>query len=143
MNFEPHALERLIGQYPEAAVLVHPESPESVIAFADVVGSTTQLIKATHDLPNEQFIVATDKGIFYKMRQASPGKKLIEAPTGGEGATCQSCAHCPWMAMNSLHALLQTLESGENEITIDESIRKRALKSTQRMLDFRATLQKN
>jgi len=140
-EFRTHALERLIGEYPDAAVLVHPESPESVIEHADVVGSTTQLINATHDLPNKQFIVATDKGIFYKMKQAAPGKTLIEAPTGGEGATCQSCAHCPWMAMNSLHALLQTLETGENEITVDETIRKKALRSTQRMLDFRATLQ--
>jgi quinolinate synthase len=139
-EFRTHALERLIGQYPDAAVLVHPESPESVIDLADVVGSTTQLINATHDLPNKQFIVATDNGIFYKMKQAAPGKKLIEAPTGGEGATCQSCAHCPWMAMNSLQALLQTLESGENEIQVDENIRQKALISTQRMLDFRATL---
>jgi quinolinate synthase len=138
-EFRTHALERLIGQYPDAAVLVHPESPEPVIDLADVVGSTTQLINATHDLPNRQFIVATDKGIFYKMRQASPGKQLIEAPTYGEGATCQSCAHCPWMAMNSLHALLQTLETGDNEILVDEEIRKQALKSTQRMLDFRAS----
>ena len=139
-EFRTHALERLIGQYPDAAVLVHPESPESVIDLADVVGSTTQLINATHDLPNKQFIVATDNGIFYKMKQAAPGKKLIEAPTGGEGATCQSCAHCPWMAMNSLHALLQTLESGENEILVDEEIRQKALISTQRMLDFKASL---
>ncbi|MCW8963515.1 MAG: quinolinate synthase NadA [Gammaproteobacteria bacterium] len=139
-EFRTHALERLIGEYPDAAVLVHPESPESVIEFADVVGSTTQLINATHDLPNKEFIVATDKGIFYKMKQASPDKKLIEAPTGGEGASCQSCAHCPWMAMNSLHALLQTLETGENEIQVDEAIRQKALISTQRMLDFRESL---
>ncbi len=139
-EFRTHALERLIGKHPEAAVLVHPESPESVIELADVVGSTTQLINATHDLPNKEFIVATDKGIFYKMRQAAPGKKLIEAPTYGEGATCVSCAHCPWMAMNSLQTLLNTLETGDNEIFVDEEIRKKALISTQRMLDFRASL---
>jgi quinolinate synthase len=120
-------------------VLVHPESPEEVIQLADVVGSTTQLINATRDLPNKEFIVATDNGIFYKMRQAAPNKKLIEAPTYGEGATCQSCAHCPWMAMNSLQALSQTLETGENEIFVPEEIRIKALKSTQRMLDFAAS----
>lgn len=139
-EFRTDALQRLIGQHPDAAVLVHPESPESVIELADFVGSTTQLIKATHDLPNKQFIVATDKGIFYKMKQAAPGKQLIEAPTGGEGATCQSCAHCPWMAMNGLHNLLQVLETGENEIHVEESIRVKALDSTRRMLDFAATL---
>ena len=139
-EFRSHALKRLIGKYPDAAVLVHPESPESVIDLADVVGSTTQLITATHDLSNKQFIVATDNGIFYKMKQAAPGKKLIEAPTGGEGATCQSCAHCPWMAMNSLQALLQSLQSSDNEIFVEESVRQQALKSTQRMLDFSAAL---
>lgn len=138
-EFRTHALERLIGEHPEAAVLVHPESPEDVIQLADVVGSTTQLINATRDLPNKEFIVATDNGIFYKMRQAAPDKKLIEAPTYGEGATCQSCAHCPWMAMNSLQALSQTLETGENEIFVPEEIRVKALRSTQRMLDFAAS----
>ena len=136
-EFRTHALELLIGQYPDAAVLVHPESPEPVIELADVVGSTTQLINATQELPNSEFIVATDAGIFYKMKQAAPGKKLIEAPTYGDGATCQSCAHCPWMAMNTLQALSHTLETGENEIFVPEAIRLKALESTQRMLDFR------
>jgi len=136
MEFRTHALELMIGKHPDAAILVHPESPESVIELADVVGSTTQLIAATHDLPNKEFIVATDKGIFYKMQQAAPEKKLIEAPTMGEGATCVSCAHCPWMAMNGLHNLLGTLETGKNEIHVDEAVRVKALRSTQRMLDF-------
>jgi quinolinate synthase len=52
-------------------------------------------------------IVATDRGIFYKMQQAVPDKELFEAPTAGEGATCRSCAHCPWMAMNELDGILQ------------------------------------
>lgn len=137
-EFRTNGLELLIGKHPDAAVLVHPESPESVIDLADVVGSTTQLIKATNDLPNEEFIVATDAGIFYKMQQAAPGKKLIEAPTYGEGATCVSCAHCPWMAMNSLQAISHTLDTGANEIHVPEDVRVRALKSTQRMLDFAA-----
>ncbi len=135
-EFRVRALERLVGQHPQAAVLVHPESPESVIALADVVGSTTRLINATRELPNKEFIVATDNGIFYKMRQAAPGKKLIEAPTFGEGATCQSCAHCPWMAMNGLHNLLHVLETGDNEVYVKESVRVEALRSTQKMLDF-------
>lgn len=135
-EFRANLLQRLIGDHPEAAVLVHPESPEPVIELADVVGSTTQLVNATRQLPNSKFIVATDNGIFYKMRQAAPDKKLIEAPTGGEGATCSSCAHCPWMAMNGLHNLLRVLQAGTNEIHVDETIRARALKSTQKMLDF-------
>jgi len=135
-EFKSRSLGNLIEEYPEAAVLAHPESPEEVLLLADVVGSTTQIIKAAKELPNQQFIVATDNGIFYKMRQLVPDKTLIEAPTHGEGATCKSCAHCPWMAMNGLHNLLHVLETGSNEIQLDEEVRLKALRSTQRMLDF-------
>ncbi len=135
-EFKFRGLKQLISMHPDAAVLVHPESPEEVIELADVVGSTTTLINAARDLPNKELIVGTDKGIFYKMQQIAPGKTFIEAPTGGEGATCRSCAHCPWMAMNGLHNLIQVLETGENEIHVEEAIRIKALRSTQRMLDF-------
>ncbi len=135
--FKAEALKKLRAEHPNAAVLVHPESPESVIALADVVGSTTQLIEAVRTLPNPEFIVATDNGIFHKMHAAA-GKILLEAPTAGEGATCQSCAHCPWMAMNGLRKLAAVLERGGNEIHIEESIRVRARLSIQKMLDFAA-----
>ncbi|OBS09532.1 quinolinate synthase NadA [Acidihalobacter prosperus] len=141
-EFRAQALEQLKARHPEAAVLVHPESPASVIALADAVGSTTQLIDAARTLPNPAFIVATDNRIFHKMRQAAPGKTLIEAPTGGHGATCRSCAHCPWMAMNSLRALLKTLETGEGEIHVEEKTRVKAQQATQRMLDFAAELRR-
>jgi quinolinate synthase len=136
--FKADALKKLRAEHPAAAVLVHPESPAAVIAQADVVGSTTQLIAAVKNLPNPEFIVATDNGIFHKMHAAAPGKILLEAPTAGEGATCQSCAHCPWMAMNGLRNLAAVLEKGNNEIHIEESIRAKALLSIQRMLDFAA-----
>jgi len=136
--FKAEALRKLRAEHPAAAVLVHPESPESVIALADVVGSTTQLIDAVRALPNPEFIVATDNGIFHKMHAAAPGKILLEAPTAGEGATCTSCAHCPWMAMNGLRKLAAVLERGGNEIHIEESIRARARQSIQKMLDFAA-----
>lgn len=134
--FKADALERLLAKRPGAAVLVHPESPPSVIALADVVGSTSALIKAVQTLPNDTFIVATDRGIFHKMREKAPHKTLLEAPTAGEGATCESCAHCPWMAMNGLRNLVAVLETGSNEIVIEESIRARALIPVQRMFDF-------
>jgi len=100
------------------------------------VGSTTQLIRAARELPNDTFIVATDRGIFHKMQQAAPGKHFIEAPTGGVDATCRSCAHCPWMAMNTLETLAGTLEHGRNEISVEEEVRAAALHSVQRMVDF-------
>lgn len=135
-EFKARALGNLVSQYPDAAVLVHPESPQDIIEMADVVGSTTALINASQTLDNKSFIVATDNRIFYKMRQLAPNKTFIEAPTAGEGATCKSCAHCPWMAMNGLHNLLHVLETGENEIFVDEDIRKAAFRSTNRMFDF-------
>jgi len=134
--FKAEALQRLKDLHPEAAVLVHPESPKAVIELADVVGSTTRLIQAAAELPQSTMIVATDNGIFHKMQLAAPGKKLIEAPTAGAGATCESCAHCQWMAMNTLQSLAEALEKGLNEIHIDPAIRERALVSTQRMIDF-------
>jgi quinolinate synthase len=126
--------------YPDAAILVHPESPASMIELADAVGSTTQLIKASQNLPNSTFIVATDNGIFYKMKQLSPEKTFIEAPTAGSGATCRSCAHCPWMAMNDLESLYQTLLDGTNEILVDESLIEKALIPLNRMLDFKVAV---
>ena len=135
-EFKSVALERIRRLHPDAAVLVHPESPEHVIDQADVVGSTTQLIKAVAEMDQDKFIVATDDGIFWKMQQVAPHKTLISAPTAGEGATCESCAHCPWMAMNSLQNLEQVLISGANEIHIDEDIRQKALIPIERMLRF-------
>lgn len=137
--FKASELAAMKQQYPDAAVLVHPESPAAVVALADVVGSTTQIIRAAQTMSNRTFIVATDNGIFHKMRAAAPGKLFLEAPTAGKGATCKSCAHCPWMAMNGLKNLARVLETGSNEILIEETTRHRAGLSIQRMMDFAAT----
>jgi quinolinate synthase len=134
--FKGFALERLRRLHPDAAILVHPESPDEVVDQADVVGSTTRLIKAVAEMPNKEFIVATDEGIFWKMHQLAPGKTLIPAPTAGAGATCESCAHCPWMAMNALQNLEQVLIRGDQEIRIAPDVRERALLPIRRMLDF-------
>jgi quinolinate synthase len=135
-EFKSFALERVRRLHPNAAVLVHPEAPDEVVDQADVVGSTTQLIRAVAELPNQEFIVATDAGIFWKMHQVAPHKTLIPAPTAGEGATCESCAHCPWMAMNALQSLERVLRNGDQEVHIDETVRARAVIPIQRMLDF-------
>ncbi len=137
-EFSAQALQNMKSVYPEAAVLVHPESPSSVIELADAVGSTSQLIQAAKELPSKQLIVATDKGIFYKMQQQVPEKELMEAPTAGAGATCRSCAHCPWMAMNGLAAIEKALKSDgtEHEIFVDELVRVDALRSLDRMITF-------
>ena len=135
-EFKAFELEELKKKHPHAMVLVHPESPEAVIKLADVVGSTTQIIRAAQSLPATEFIVATDKGIFHKMKLAAPGKVFIEAPTAGNSATCKSCAHCPWMAMNGLANLAEVLATGKNEVQVDPETGRRAKRSIERMLDF-------
>jgi quinolinate synthase len=77
------------------------------------------------------------------MRQGQPGKIFLEAPTAGNGATCKSCAHCPWMAMNELDRLALTLESAlrggtAQEIHVDRALAQRAKQPIDRMLAFAA-----
>lgn len=136
-EFKAKRLLELKNVYPDAAVLVHPESPQSVIDIADAVGSTSQLIAAAAALPQPKMIVATDQGIFFKMQQAVPDKQLIVAPTGGSSATCRSCASCPWMGMNSLENLLTCLQEGSNQVFVDGQTAEQAMTSLGRMLDFR------
>jgi len=135
-EFKGLELELLRKEHPKAKILVHPESPESVVALADVVGSTSQLLKAVVEMDAPEFVVATDNGIMHRMRQLAPHKTLIEAPTAGNSATCKSCAHCPWMAMNALQGVLACLEQGQGEILVDEPVRVKAKDCIDRMLDF-------
>ncbi len=137
-EFKARALLDLKAVYPDAAILVHPESPASVIELADRVGSTTQIINAARDMPNPQFIVATDQGIFYKLQQQAPDKQFIIAPTAGNGATCRSCGHCPWMAMNALENLATVFDRNDNEIFVDPALGERAMRPLTRMLEFNA-----
>ena len=141
-EFKAIELENLKAKYPRAKVLVHPESPDSVVQLADVVGSTSAILNGPAQYPNsDTFIVATDSGMMHQLRQRYPERTFIEAPTAGESATCKSCAHCPWMAMNSLQSVVDVLEklgTGYNEITIPEKIAERAKLPIVRMLDFAA-----
>ncbi len=139
-EFKGLELDVLKAQYPDAKILVHPESPASVVAHADVVGSTSAILKAASELDAQVFIVATDKGMMHKLRTLNPGKTFLEAPTAGDSATCKSCAHCPWMAMNGLADLARVLETGENAIEIDPNLIDRARLPIDRMLDFTAAL---
>ncbi|MFT4615379.1 MAG: quinolinate synthase [Bacteroidia bacterium] len=140
-EFKARGIADMKRVYPEAAVLAHPESPQSVLELADRVGSTTQIIRAACEMDNKQFIVATDQGIFYTLQQQAPDKEFIIAPTAGEGAACRSCANCPWMAMNNLEALAATFDRVDNEIFVDPNLGEQAMVPLRRMLDFAAQLQ--
>jgi quinolinate synthase len=135
-EFKTEELAMLKRAFPNAAVLVHPESPAGVTAQADVVGSTTALLKAVVQGSATHYIVATDKGLFHRMQQLAPGKTIIEAPTAGQSATCKSCAHCPWMAMNGLRGVHRCLSDGSGEIQVPAPIREKAIHCIERMLAF-------
>ena len=136
--FSLEKITKLKIRHPKAKLIAHPECEEAVLAIADYIGSTTQLLKYSQTDSCQEYIVATDKGIFYKMQQAVPGKRLIEAPTRGAGGSCQSCARCPWMAMNNLELIIHALEEGTDEVHIDPALGLKAMKPLQRMLDFKA-----
>ena len=140
-EFKAFELLDLKRQYPDAKVLVHPESPADVVALADAVGSTSAILKAARELSASHFIVATDNGMMHKLRTLNPGKTFIEAPTAGNSATCKSCAHCPWMAMNGLAGVAQVLTSGTNEVHMDAALGLRARLPIDRMLAFTAAHQ--
>ncbi len=137
-EFKSIELDLMRRDHPDALILVHPESPAAVVSQADVVGSTSRLLAAVTESSATTFIVATDQGLLHKMRLAAPGKTFIAAPTAGESATCKSCAHCPWMAMNSLKGVADALEFGTNEIHLDPALGRQAKVCIDRMLDFAA-----
>ena len=139
-EFKADGIRHAKEEHPDAAVLVHPESPAAVIEEADVVGSTTQIIDAAKSMPNPVFIVATDQGIFHYMQKEVPDKELVIAPTAGKGATCYSCANCPWMAMNELEALAEVFDRDDNEVFVDADLGRKAMVPLQRMLDFKKTI---
>jgi quinolinate synthase len=139
-EFKAFELEELKKTHPRAKVLVHPESPAAVVALADAVGSTSGILKAAKEMDAPEFIVATDKGMMHKLRTLNPGKIFIEAPTAGNSATCKSCAHCPWMAMNGLAGVVQVLQSGANEVQVDPALIPDARKPIDRMLAFTAAI---
>ncbi len=140
-EFKARGLRDMQTVYPDAAILAHPESPAAILEIADIVGSTTQIIKAAQSIPQRDIIVATDQGIFHRLQQLAPEKNFIIAPTAGNDATCRSCANCPWMAMNSLERMLQSLQDEANEITVEPYLADKAMVPLQRMLDFAAERQ--
>ena len=141
-EFKAVELEALKKEHPGAKVLVHPESPADVVALADAVGSTSAILKAAREMDATEFIVATDLGLMHKLRTLNPGKVFYEAPTAGNSATCKSCAHCPWMAMNGLAGLAHVLETGANEVQVDPALGLLARRPIDRMLTFTAAQKK-
>ena len=141
-EFKGQELAALKAEHPDAVVLVHPESPQSVIELGDVVGSTSKLLKAAVSRPEKKIHRGDRFGHPARNAKAGTQQRIYRRPDGGNGGSCKSCAFCPWMAMNSLGGIKYALTSGRNEILLDRKLGEAAKLPLQRMLDFAAGLKK-
>ena len=124
---------KLKKQYPDAAVLVHPECKGAVSKLADKVASTAGLLKYAIASDKKDFIVATESGILHEMRKKCPEKNFIPAPP--EDSTC-ACNECNFMRLNTLEKLYNTLKYEWPEVTVDEAVAEEAVKPIKKMLEI-------
>ncbi len=132
--FSARKLFELKTQHPEAPVLAHPECDEVILESADVVGSTSRLLKEVKENPARTFIVATESGIFHQMQKARPEAQLIQAPAEGSCA----CNECPYMKMNSLEKIRNALRDLQPQVELPPELIAQAQLPLQRMMDITA-----
>lgn len=132
-QFSVEKILELKKQYPDAAVLVHPECKGAVSKLADKVASTAGLLKYAIASDKKDFIVATESGILHEMRKKCPEKNFIPAPP--EDSTC-ACNECNFMRLNTLEKLYNTLKYEWPEVTVDEAVAKEAVKPIKKMLEI-------
>jgi len=125
---------KLHKKHPQAEFIAHPESESQVLEIATYIGSTSGLIKYVKESQSQEFIVATEAGILYKMQMEVPDKLLIPAPAN-EDNTC-ACSECAFMKMNTLEKLYQCLKNEAPVVDVAEAIRKKALIPINRMLEL-------
>ena len=121
-----------MNKYPEAVVLAHPECPENILAYADFIGSTTNIISTAVSNPAKQFIILTEPGVIHQMKKAAPDKEFIPV---GNLAGC-SCNECPYMRLNTLEKMVKALETLEPQIIMKDELIKKALLPLEKMLEL-------
>ncbi|MFZ4754169.1 MAG: quinolinate synthase NadA [Chitinophagaceae bacterium] len=139
MVHEIFSLEKIIRlkeRHPEALFIAHPECEDHVLAIADFIGSTTQLLKFTKDHSAHTFIVGTETGILHQMAKNAPEKTFIPAPPDNHCA----CNDCPHMKLNTLEKLYLCMKNEVPALTMDEDLRLAAKKPIDRMLELSAQL---
>lgn len=129
--FNARRLHELMSENPEAVVIAHPECEDSVLQYADVIGSTSRLLEEVTKNPAKKFIIATETGIFHQMKKARPDAQLIQAPVEDKGCLCNDC---PFMKLNDLEKVKNALVTLQPEVSITESIRIKAQVSLDRMM---------
>ncbi|MDR1602668.1 MAG: quinolinate synthase NadA [Tannerella sp.] len=133
---EQFSLEKIVAlkrQYSGAEVIAHPECRQPVLTLADFIGSTAALLRHTVQSPKTQFIVATESGVIHEMKKQSPAKEFIPAPPND--STC-ACNECNFMRLNTMEKLYLCLRDEQPEITIDETVREKAVRPILRMLEL-------
>jgi quinolinate synthase len=130
--FSLQKIMKLKERNPDAKIIAHPECEDHVLRIADYIGSTTNMLKYTQTDSSNSFIVVTETGILHQMQLASPKKTFIAAPPENACA----CNDCPHMKRNTLEKLYLCMKYEVPEITMDEEIRKAALKPVLRMLEL-------
>jgi quinolinate synthase len=129
--FSETELLKLKALHPDAPVAAHPECPAHILDHADMIGSTSAILKFALESPSQTIIVATEPHIIHQMEKQAPGKQFIGAP--GADGRC-NCNMCPFMAMNTLEKLYLSLRDLQPRIEVPEALRLRALLPLNRML---------
>ena len=136
-RFSKEGLLQLKEQYPEAKVLAHPECKQSILQYAEVIGSTQALLNYAIAHPEEKrFIIATESGILHEMQKACPGIEFIPVPANMEDGHLTQCNECEYMRMITLEKLHECIRDEKNEIFVDNNIAINAIKPIQRMLEM-------
>jgi len=126
--FQPEDVQILKMQYPDAAVMVHPECTFEVQKAADFVGSTSQMCKYAKESDAKTFVVGTEEGILHRLKKENPGKRFVLA---------YEEAVCPTMKLNTLDRLYAALKEEKYLVTVPEPIAKQARKALERMFELK------
>ena len=141
VEFRRDSLLRVKQQFPEAKVVVHPESLREVRDLADATCSTEKMITYCKNSPAKQFIIVTESGIIHRMQKECPGKEFICAPTFDTMKlptdNCR-CSECKFMKMNTLEKVRDCMKNLSPRIELPETILKRARLPIERMLEISA-----
>ena len=136
-RFSEEGLLQLKEQYPEAKVLAHPECKQSILQYAEVIGSTQALLNYAIAHPEEKrFIIATESGILHEMQKACPGIEFIPVPAMMDDGHLTQCNECEHMRIITLEKLYECIRDEKNEIFVDDNIATNAIKPIQRMLEM-------
>lgn len=135
-RFSERELIKLKTQYPNALVIAHPECPESLLNYADHIGSTSSLLTFTGKNPGREFLVLTEAGILHQMKKRSPGSTFYGVPSALDGGACISCNTCEYMKLNTMEKLYRCMRDQSPELTLSPELIVAAKKPLLRMMEL-------